>query len=128
MERAILVQHINRRNVVIFCRLLNQRVHGLLNGQILGYADEVGGHLAADLILIVGLNQLNVLPSILFHELDQLFLLIRLQGLQNVHGIVRIHAFQNVSGLIVPQLIQVFFRIFQIGEDFCRLILIQQGN
>ena len=49
----LVIDHIDRRNIVVLSRLLDQFPHRLTDRQVIVDHDKVGGHTASDLILIV---------------------------------------------------------------------------
>ena len=116
------VHHIQGRDIVVFARLLDQLAHGLPDGQILADADVVGGHAAADLVLIVGHQQPDIFRRILIQMFDQLLLVVLFQIFQCVHRIVRVHAGNDLCRFIRRQFLQIRLGIVQIGEDLCHTI------
>ena len=116
------IHHIQGRDVVVFARLLDQLAHGLPDGQILADADVVGGHAAADLVLIVGHQQPDIFRRILIQMFDQLLLVVLFQIFQCVHRVVRVHAGNDLCRLIRRQFLQIRLGIVQIGEDLCHTI------
>ena len=49
----LVIDHIDRRNIVVLSCLLDQFPHCLTDRQVIVDHDKVGGHTASDLILIV---------------------------------------------------------------------------
>ena len=85
------VNHINRGNVIIFPGLLHQLPHGLPDSQVVVDQDKIGGHVATDLIFVVGQQKLYVLAGLFVQHSQNFTFCIVVHFLQNVHRVVGIH-------------------------------------
>ena len=126
----VLIHHIKGRDIVVLARLLHQLAHGLPDGHVLADADVVGGHAAADLVLVVGEQQLDVIGGVLIHFVhlvDDLLFVLFFQVVQSIHSVVGVHVGDYLRGLFRRQLFQVGLRVVQVGEDLCHLLHAQDG-
>ena len=73
-EFAAFVHHIQGGNIVVLPRLTDQLMHGRTNIQRFRNTDIIGGDQAADSVLIVGGNQLQIRPHMLVQIRAQLLL------------------------------------------------------
>ena len=123
----VLIHHIQGGDVIVLACLLHQLTHGLPDGHIPADADVVGGHAAADLVLVIGEQQLHIIGGILVQLVDDLCLIVLFQVIQSIHSIVRIHVGDDPGGPLGVQLLQVRLCVVQIGEDLCHRIHAQCG-
>ena len=130
VKALVLIHHIKGRDIVVLARLLHQLAHGLPDGHIFPDADVVGGHAAADLVLVVGEQQLDVIGGVLIHFVhlvDDLLFVLFFQVVQSIHSVVGVHVGDHLRGLFRRQLFQVGLRVVQVGEDLCHLLHAQDG-
>ena len=118
VEHPVLIGDVEDGDVVVVIRLGDELAHGLLDGEGAADLDEVGGHHAADLILLIRTDQLNVLGGLLVHQGDQLFTDVVIHLLQDVHGVIGVHVLDDVRRIIRFQFFQVGAHVVQIGEHF----------
>ncbi len=126
IKSAVVILHKQCGDVVIFLRLCDQGTHRLLDGKAFADLYEVCSHLAADLVLLIGTDQLDVLLGLLVDELDQLFSGLLVNLLEHIDGVVCIHVLNDVRSAFQFQLSEIFSGIVQIGEDL-RDTLISEG-
>ena len=127
VELLVLVHDIEGGDVVVLAGLLHQLTHGLPDGHVLPDADVVGGHAAADLVFSIGQQHLHVLGGVLVQLADDLGLILFLEVVQCIHSVVRVHVRDDLCGLLAGQLLQVRFRVIQIGEDLGHTLHAQHG-
>ena len=123
----VFVHYIQRGDVVVFSSLFYQLAHRLPDGHIVFDGDVVGGHPAADLILVIGEQHLHIFHRVLVQLVDDLVFIGIVKILQCVHRIVRVHVGNDLGGLVAGQLLQVWLGIVQIGKDLGNGIHAQNG-
>ena len=111
------IEHVDGLQVVVLRSLVHQRPHRLLDGDAAQDGDVVGRHLAADLVLVVRLDEGDVAAALGVHVRQDGVLLALGQIFQEVDGVVGVHVLDDVRGLLDVQLTDVLFRVFQISED-----------
>ena len=117
VKGSVVVLHKQRRDIVILLRLCDQGTHRLLDGEALADLDEVCGHLAADLVLLIGTDQLDILLGLLVDQLDQLPPGRLVDLLEHIHGVVGIHVLDDIRGALELQFPKVSAWIIEIGKD-----------
>ena len=98
-EHIIAVPDKEGGDVVVFGGLLNERAHGLLHREVVPHGDVVGGHLAADFIVVKGLHQGEFLFGSLVHAFDQVAFFLAVQPGENLRGRIGLHALNRAGAL-----------------------------
>ena len=127
VEVLVFIHHIQGGDVVVFSGLLYQLAHRLPDGHIVFDGDVVGGHPAADLVLVIGEQHLHIFHRVLVQLVDDLVFIGIVKILQCVHRIVRVHVGNDLGGLVAGQLLQIRLGIVQIGKDLGNGIHTQNG-
>ena len=98
-EHIVAIPHKKRGDIVVFGGLFNQGAHGLLHRQVIADRDIVGGHLAADFVVIKGLHQGEFLFGGLVHAFEKVAFFLAVQPGKNRRRRVGFHAFNRAGGL-----------------------------
>ena len=123
----VFVHHIQRGDVIVFSGLFHQLAHRLPDGHIVFDGDVVGGHSAADLILVIREQHLHIFNRVFVQLVDDLVLIGIVKVFQRVHRIVRVHVGNDLCGFVAGQLFQVRLGIVQISKDLGNSIHAQNG-
>ena len=127
VEVLVFVHHIQGGDVVVFSGLLYQLAHRLPDGHIVFDGDVVGGHSAADLILVIREQHLHIFHRVFVQLVDDLVFIGIVKVFQCVHRIVRVHVGNDLCGFVAGQLLQIRLGIVQIGKDLGNGIDAQNG-
>ena len=122
IELLILVNDIDRRDIIVLIRLTDEFFHRLLDRQVILHHDEVRGHLRSDLIVLVGLDELDVLGTLIIHQGDDLLLRLFIDFFEYVNSIVGVHVLDDLRSTLDIELGDVLFRIFEVCEDIGSLL------
>ena len=116
VERTVAVEGVQGGDIVVIGGLPHERAHGLLDRQILADGNVVRRHLAADLVIVVRADQMDILRRVGVHQLQQLAPLVVVELVEHVDGVVRVHALQHVGGALGIQFLDIRADVVQIGE------------
>ena len=125
-KNTLFIYHVDGHDIVVFSCLLHQLAHSLPDGQVLRDTDVVRRHAAADLFLIIGQQHLYIFFCVLVQHPDDLFLLLRVQILQQVNGVIGIHFGDHSCGALHGQFFDIFPGILNIFENIRGLLRSQQ--
>ena len=118
VKSPVVILHKQRGNIVIVLCLRNQCTHRLLDREASANFNKICGHLAADLILLIRADELDILLGLLINQLDQLLSGLLIDLLEHIHRIIGIHIFDNVCCLFKRKLSQIFPGVIKIRKDF----------
>ena len=116
IESVIIIFYIDCSDIIVLFCFCNELPHCLLHGQTSADLDEVRRHLAANLILFIGTDQLDVFLGLFIHQFNQLFTFRLIYFFQNIYSIIRIHVLDNICCLFQLDLFQILSYIIYIGK------------
>ena len=106
-EHAAPVDGVERGDVVGVGGLADQLLHRLAHGHIGADADKVGGHAAADLVLVKRAQKRQVALDIVIHEVDERAALRALEPLEVVRRGRRVEQRQDLELFADAQLLEI---------------------
>ena len=113
----LFVHHVQGGDIVVFLCLRHQRTHRLLHRHVLVDHDEIGGHEATDLVLFIGLDQLDIRRSLFIKKLRDDLLGGLVHFFEHIHGVIGVHVFNDLRNVAHVQFLDVLINIFDIGKD-----------
>ena len=106
-EHAVCIDGVERGDVVGVGGLTDQLLHRLTHGHVGADADKVGGHAAADLVLVERAQKRQVAPHIVLHEVDERAALRAFEPLEVVRRGRRIEQRQDLELFADAQLLEI---------------------
>ena len=93
-------------------------MHCLTDRQVLFDADIIGGDQTSDLILIIGIDQLDICPDLIVDHRTKLHLHALVNIFPQIYRIICVHLVDDLCQLVDSDLFNILSRIVNIRNDF----------
>ena len=128
VKSAVRVGDENGIDVVILGCFGDQPSHSALDACILADGYKIRAHSAAELVVAVGFEHLDLLLDLVLDKLKHLATSLLIESFKCLKSLVGIHLLNDLSRIVGVHLLKYLARVVKIGENFCHRLVAKHAN